>query len=82
MYSTYCQNVTDEARSTPTKVCGRVPALVKSGRGGYCWGKVEYLPLIGFFIGVAALYPRMLGSLAYVSWEDGPPNTTQEPFFI
>lgn len=49
---------------------------------GYCWGKVEYLPLIGFFIGVAALYPRVLGSLAYVSWEDGPPNTTQEPFFI
>lgn len=49
---------------------------------GYCWEKVEYLPLVGFFIGVAALYPRMLGSLAYVSWEDGPPNTTQEPFFI
>ena len=49
---------------------------------GYCWEKVEYLPLIGFFIGVAALYPRVLGSLAYVSWEDGPPNTTQEPFFI
>ena len=36
-------------------------------KGGYCWEKVEYLPLIGFFIGVAALYPRMLGSLAYVS---------------
>ena len=31
---------------------------------GYCWEKVEYLPLVGFFIGVAALYPRMLGSLA------------------
>lgn len=81
MYSTYRQNVTDEARSTPTKVCGCVPAWVRSG-GGYCWEKVEYLPLVGFFIGVAALYLRMLGSLAYVSWEDGPPNTTQEPFFI
>ena len=49
---------------------------------GVLLGKSRILTLVGFFIGVAALYPRMLGSLAYVSWEDGPPNTTQEPFFI